>query len=102
MLTIFSFLFIAILVSIVYFNLIECQEYVVQQGLDDHGTPYIYSPYILWNTQLNPHPNSLVTPIKIYSTNGFLNLTLTIKATTIINELFSFRTRSYCYQGICS
>ncbi len=92
--------FFFLLILFVYRS--DAQNYILKQGVDESGNVFIYSPYILWNNQINPSPSTLKSPLQIYSARGQLNVTLTVEVTRVSNELFSFNTRTFCYSDICA
>jgi len=78
-------------------------KYLIKQGIDSiNGSLYLYSPYILWNTDIYNSSQLLTSPLKLTSVNGLLNIKLTIQAFRVVTELFSFNTRAYCYNNQCS
>ena len=46
--------------------------------------------------------NTFAEPTKISSSNGALSVTLSVEAYRVTNELFSYTTRAYCYNGVCA
>ena len=79
----------------------SAQHFILQQGVDQNNQPFVFSPYILWNTQVNPNPSPLNTPLQVYSSNGLLDITLEVKTSVVENELFSYATRTFCYNSMC-
>jgi FtsP/CotA-like multicopper oxidase with cupredoxin domain len=77
-------------------------KYLIQQGVDENGTIFMYSPYYLWNEGLSLNPPTLNTPLALRSTNGRLNVELTVQAERITTQLFDYTARVFCYTGICS
>eukprot|EP00301_Raphidiophrys_heterophryoidea_P027654 c9756_g1_i2.p1 GENE.c9756_g1_i2~~c9756_g1_i2.p1 ORF type:complete len:451 (-),score=137.44 c9756_g1_i2:431-1729(-) len=46
--------------------------------------------------------DALTQPTVIQSVNGWLNATLTIESFVMNATMFSFKTRAFCYNGVCS
>lgn len=78
------------------------QDYVVRQRQRADGSVEIYSPYILFNTQIASQSDTLSYPLVLYSSNGLLDITLTIEAARITTKPFDFTSRVFCYSGICN
>ena len=61
----------------------------------------LYQKVLLVNRNSNPNSQNLVEPLKISSTNGILNVNLTVEPFQF-NGVFSYYTRAFCYNGSCS
>lgn len=57
---------------------------------------------ILYNDHISVSKTLLAAPIDLYSSNGLLDVTLTTNVFRENNGIFSFNTRAYCLNGICS
>jgi len=97
-------LFVLVLCHYVATNyLSDNYKYLIKQRTDrSNGSFYLYSPYILWNTDIYNSSQLLTSPLKLTSVNGQLDIKLTIQAFRVVTELFSFNTRAYCYNDQCS
>ena len=99
-----SRLIIALIFS--YFVLsdsISVFKYLIKQGsFAKNHSLYLYAPYILWNEHLLNQPISFESPREIRSVNNLLDISLTVESRIVSNELFSFRTRLFCFQSECS
>lgn len=76
--------------------------YLIRQRQSENGTTELYSPYFLWNPLLRNTFTVLAEPLKVYSNKGKLDIKMTVEVATISTGLFSYRTRVYCYESICS
>lgn len=89
-------------------------DILLAQHLIDDSDPYhpylvrtndsssnLYSPYFLWNTEINKNASTLTQPIELYSANGYLNLTLHVQSKRIETDIFNFTTRVFCIEDIC-
>ena len=61
-----------------------------------------YLPDVLYSDHITLNHEALSSPIDIYSFNGILDVKLTTKVYRSVNDLFSFNTRAFCYNQICS
>jgi FtsP/CotA-like multicopper oxidase with cupredoxin domain len=77
-------------------------EYLIKQGILDDGSLFMYSPYVLWHSDIQANSSTLKNPLELRSLKGVLAVTLTVKAVTIQNEKFSFNTRVFCYNDVCA
>jgi hypothetical protein len=57
---------------------------------------------ILYNDHISSSSAVLTAPIDIYSVNGILDIQLTTQVFRAKNDLFSFNTRAYCLNDVCS
>eukprot|EP01038_Epipyxis_sp_PR26KG_P009836 gene9836-13230_t len=89
--------------SINYNNSIfQEHNYVIKQGIEvDNNQIYLHSPYVLWNEKVDIFSPVLKTPIELRSVNGILDIELNVQATTF-KGLFSFNTRLFCLNDVCS
>lgn len=78
------------------------RPYLIKQRVNSIGELEIYSPYVLWNDGYSTKYSYVTEPFKIYSSKGLLDVTLTVKAVKVTNTIFSYTTRVYCYENICS
>lgn len=99
-----QFVIIMLFLFLIFFYLSSALEYEIKQGVNktDGGQLYYYAPYILWNTDINPNPSPLISPFNIYSNNRLLDIELSVEEFRFSNELFSFTTRSFCFENKCS
>ena len=58
--------------------------------------------YMLYNSDVYESSVNLTEPTAIYSSDGRLTLTLHVKAFRFTSAAFSFTTRAYCYNSVCS
>ena len=70
------------------------------------GSDLIYPPYetsdILYSSHTTSTRTELTTPIEVFSSNGALHVTLTTQVYRATNDLFSYNTRAYCLNLVCS
>ncbi|KAJ1427312.1 hypothetical protein B484DRAFT_77121 [Ochromonadaceae sp. CCMP2298] len=77
-------------------------KYLIQQGVDEAGDIFMYSPYYLWNDHLSANPPTLAQPLALRSVNGRLDVELTVQAERVSTQPFDYTSRVFCYTGICS
>ena len=85
-------------------NIISDQyEYIIKQDqYHSNGSLYLYVPYILWSHNIYSSSKTLSTPLELRSVNGLLDITLFVRSARITTEAFSYNTRAFCVDTICS
>jgi FtsP/CotA-like multicopper oxidase with cupredoxin domain len=78
------------------------KSYLIKQGILDDGSIFVYSPYFLWNNDVNSKPAELTKTLELRSTNGLLAVTLKVKAAVMQNQLFNMTTRLFCHDDHCT
>lgn len=59
-------------------------------------------PYTLLSTHERSLHETLGSPVKVYSADGLLEITMTVETTSVtVTDLFSYQSRVYCLNGIC-
>jgi FtsP/CotA-like multicopper oxidase with cupredoxin domain len=79
-------------------------HYIVQQKVQPDGSTASYVPYTLWNEDVYANSSSLAKnpAVEIRSANGILDVVLQVTTCTVTTELFSYTTRAFAFQGVCS
>jgi FtsP/CotA-like multicopper oxidase with cupredoxin domain len=78
--------------------------YIIQQRVQTDGSTTLYMPYTLWNEQIYANSSTLLRKpaVEIRSVNGLLDVVLQIQTCTVTTELFTYTTRAFAYEGVCS
>jgi FtsP/CotA-like multicopper oxidase with cupredoxin domain len=77
-------------------------EYLIKQGIHEDGTIEMYSPYFLWHGDVYAASSSLATPLELRAINGYLDITLTVRAVRVSTGPFNYTSRTFCFNDICS
>jgi hypothetical protein len=77
-------------------------NFLIRQRSRSDGSVEIYAPYFLWNNAIEENTASLSSPIALYSSNGLLDVHLTVEAVAVETEVFAYNSRLFCFAGICN
>lgn len=75
--------------------------HLIQQGRDEDGSIFLFSPYFLWNDDLHNNASELTAPLELRSVNGRLDVTLTVEQAQVENEVFTLSSRLFCVGSVC-